>query len=145
MPKRSATRCERLERALDAVLPPPPTPEEKRREAEEFLDNWAADVVKEAHEARDARARGEPEQRPVDQMSGVQIMGAAVSYRGWEPPEPIRRALYARTHGEEVPGVIPAGLMAKYNACAQTVLKRAIDRFIAGTGGARDGGETTLR
>jgi hypothetical protein len=124
---------------LDILAPPEQSPEETRRQTEEFLERWVGDVIREAHAARDARARGEPEQRTPDQMSGVQIMGAACSFRGHPPPEAIRAAVWKLTHEEEVPGVIPSALMEKYNACAQVVMQRAIDRFIAETGSSARG------
>jgi hypothetical protein len=106
---------------------------------------WTDDVVKAAHAARDRRQRGEPMERAVDQMSGLQVMAEACSYRGHAPPETIRSALYALTHGRGGDGLIPEELAAAYNAASQAVMKRAIARFISETNAERDGGGTTPR
>src|SRR5215203_454970 len=84
-------RVARVVQRAREVAPDPPSPEETRREAEEFLDKWAADVAKEARGAWERRQRGEPLPRPPEHMSGVQIMGEAASYGGREPPETVRR------------------------------------------------------
>ena len=97
------------------------------------MEEWAQDVVKAARHARDRRARGEPLTHPVDQLSGLEICGEAVSYKGHPPPEPVRVALRRLTHERETDGLIPAELVEKYNSATREVLRRAIARFIEET------------
>jgi len=131
MAKRATGRAERLERELDELFPPPPSPEETRREADAFINNWAADVAKTAHAARDRRARTEPLSRPIDQLSGLDIMGEAASYGGHQPPETVRAALWRLTHDRGAEGVISPEMAEKFNAATKEAFRRAVALFVA--------------
>jgi hypothetical protein len=74
-------------------------------------------------------------------MSGLQIQGIAASYRGIEPPESIRAALWKMTHDRGTDGLIPAELAEKYNAATLEVMRRAIKRFVEETSEADGAGE----
>jgi hypothetical protein len=142
--KLSARRSERLKRELDAVVPPPPSAEETRQEAEAFLNNWAHDIVKAAHHARDLRARGEPIPRPVGQMSGLEVCAEAVSYNGHPPPEDVRHALYKLTHERESAN-IPAEMTQMMNDATKAALSLAFARFAEETKAAHGEGGNTPR
>ena len=122
-------RAERLARSMDSLLPPAPTPEQRRQDAEDFLDQWAGEIKEEAHRARERRARGEPERRSVDQLSGVEVCGLAVSFGGGKIPESVRAALYRLTHERETPGVLDAELTQAFNAATREALRRAFVLF----------------
>lgn len=129
MPSSRRREAERIKAHVDSLYPPPPSLEEARRRTEAFLETWVADVVHAAHAARDARLRGESLQRATDQMSGVQIMGACVSYGGEVPPHGLRTALRRLTHDRGGDGLIPEALVEKYNLISREVLRRSLGRF----------------
>jgi hypothetical protein len=124
-------RARRLKREFDEVFPPPPTPEETQRRTEAFLAMWTDHVLKAARGYGDARLRGELGHREPDRMSGVEVMGACVSYGGEAPPRELRAALRKLTHGRGTDANIPAELAPKYNALSLLVLKRALAGFNA--------------
>jgi hypothetical protein len=131
MAKWATGRAERLERELAELYPPPPTPEETKREAEAFLNSWAQDIAKAAHAARARRARAEPLSRPIDQLSGLEICGEACSYAGHPPPESVRAALWALTHDRGAEGVISPEMADKFNAATQEAFRRGVVLFVA--------------
>jgi hypothetical protein len=121
-------RAERLARSIDSLLPSALTPEQRRKDAEDFLDQWAAEITEEAHRARERRARGEPN-APVDHMSGPQISGEAVSYGPHTPPESIQTALHNLIHEEPVAGMSDAELTQAFNEATREALRRAFVLF----------------
>ena len=128
MATRASRRAESLAREVEAVAPRPPDPEELRREDEAFFDSWARDIVRAAHEARARRARGEADPQPVEQWPGLRIMGEAVSFGGFAPPESIRRVLRRLTHAEP-DGYIDAETAAEFNEASLEALRRAFALF----------------
>jgi hypothetical protein len=130
VPSKFWLEARRLKEAVDAILPPELTPEERKAEREKFVGTWVSGIVEEAHEARDRRLRGEPEPLTLETMSGLQIQGAACSWRGNPPPPEIIKALRGYTHAEP-DSLIGPELTERFNAATKEVLKMSIDRFNA--------------
>ena len=101
---------------------------------------WAREIVTAAHHARDRRARGEPLPRPVGQMSGLEVCAEALSYRGFQPPESVRRALHELTHEREW-SYIPDDVAEAFNDATKAALSLAFARFAEKTAGPPVAGE----
>jgi hypothetical protein len=134
MARAHVRRSARLKRKVDAVLPPPPSPEDIEREEREFLGGWAAEIVAAAHHARERRSRGEPAPTPVDKMTGLEVCAEAVSYNGFAPPESVRLALRRLTHAES-DGFLGDALTEEFNETMKAALSLAFAAFAEETAG----------
>ncbi len=115
----------RAEQAVRAIVPPEPDPEQVRRENERFLNDWAGDIVKAAHAARDRRARGEQRYSPIEGAPGLEIMAEAVSYGGHAPPESVRAALRESLDADVWPEISDPETLVRLNAAPREALRRA--------------------
>jgi hypothetical protein len=70
---------------------------------------------------------------PIGQMPGLEIMGEAVSYGGFAPPESVRAALLNQLNEREVPGLFEAEMVEKMNEATREVLRRAFALYAAET------------
>ena len=135
MATRASRRAERLQREVDAVLPPPPSPEDIEREEREFLEGWAREVVAAAHEARARRERGEERDQPIAGAPGLEVMGVCVSYGGAEPPEDARLALLSLLAPDEWPEIGDRERVEGLNAAPREALALAFALYAEQTAG----------
>ena len=129
MATRASRRAERLAREVDAVLPPPPSPEDIEREEREFLEGWAREVVAAAHEARARRERGEERDQPIAGAPGLEVMGEAVSYNGFAPPESVRRSLLETLDRDNWPEISDPEQLERLNAAPREALALAFKLY----------------
>ena len=137
-------RLARAEMRVRAIYPPPPDPEQERRETERFFNQWAGDIVRVAHLAREQRGRGESRDRPISTCSPLEIMAEAVSFGGFQPPESVRRALRETLDAQVWPEITDPDQLERLNAAPREALRRAFLMYSEQTVGPGAGELLTL-